>query len=109
MTDELAQLAEREARLEREGGWKGMRSPIIAGAILARGIVADYGIKYPGQKLPVSRMLPLDTRPGTIVNRNGHMVREHADGTTSDMAGRRIVATKRDAEMHSAMTGIRRD
>lgn len=77
--------------------------------VVPAALVKSYGIQYPGQKLPISRVLPLDTRPGNVVNREGHMVREHADGTTCDMMGRRIVATKQDIERAEGATGFKHE
>lgn len=77
--------------------------------VIPAAVVKSYGIQYPGQKLPVSRVLPLDTREGTIVNRNGHKVREHADGTTCDLQGRRVIATKQDIERAEGATEFKHE
>lgn len=76
-----------------------------------RGVVSQGGAVKPqaNEALPISRSLPLDDREGRIVNRNGHTVREHDDGTYSTLAGERIVDSTRARDRHCKLTGYEQD
>lgn len=66
------------------------------------------GVCHINQSLPVSLSMPRDQREGVVVNRYGHKVREHADGTFSTMDGRRIVDTREAQEKHMAQCGYKK-
>lgn len=102
-------MEQREARLDREGGWKPERKPIQAGDNIVPGVVTEYGVLRLRGGLPVSRTLPLDTRPGKVETLYGHKVRVHKDGTVCDLQGRRIIASKSDAQRAESITGFVRD
>ena len=68
-------------------------------------IVRPSGVQYQHQPIPVSRSLPRDPRDGTVVNRYGHRVREHADGTLSTMDGDRICPNREAMERHCNLSG----
>lgn len=59
--------------------------------------------------LPVSFTLPVDDRPGTVVRRGGHLVREHGDGTHSTLNGQRIIDSNKAAREACAQTGYSLD
>jgi hypothetical protein len=63
------------------------------------------GIQHRGQTVPVSMSLPLDQRPGQAVNRYGHRVVEHSDGTLSLPSGVRIAQTNRELDLHAKSCG----
>lgn len=65
----------------------------------------DGAVKHRGQRLPISRGMSLDDREGKIVNRWGHQVREHSDGTHSTLDGQRIIDSKRSRERHKKHSG----
>jgi hypothetical protein len=52
----------------------------------------EGAVQHRGQELPVSQSLPRDTRPGRIVHRYGHTVREHDGGKSyTTLEGDRII------------------
>lgn len=54
---------------------------------------------------PVSMSMPWDKREGEVVNRNGHRVRQHKDGTFSTMEGARIIDSKESRRKHMEQCG----
>ena len=70
----------------------------------------DGSVCHPGQRLPLSRSLPPDCRPGVSVTEHGREVIKHADGTLSLPNGCRIVRNAEDARKHAESCGrVRRD
>lgn len=68
------------------------------------------GVTYKGQRIPVSRSLPLVPKGvGTPVIRGGVRVRDLGDGTYCDMKGRRIVDSAEASKKHSAACGYTKE
>jgi hypothetical protein len=72
---------------------------------LATIVRGDGAVHHPGQELPISYSLPLDMRPGTIVRRGKHLIREHADGTKTTLKGERIIDSRDARERHAGECG----
>lgn len=73
------------------------------------GMVKDGGgVNYAGQRVPLSRSLPLDDRPGVRETAYGREVIRHADGTMSLPGGQRICDTAENTRKHAESCGRRR-
>ena len=84
------------------------RRPLGPGEVPA-GFVKRGGTVAPSANgLPISRSLPIDTRPGEIVTEHGMPVRRHSDGSLSTLQGQPIVRDHRDAANHAARSGFER-
>lgn len=79
----------------------------FAGARKAPGVATEYHTKGP----PVSRSLPRrKAKPGDgarVVERSGHKIVEHRDGTRTNLKGQRIIENRADRRRAEDQTGAR--
>ena len=68
-------------------------------------IAPSAAVNHKGQDLPVSMSLPIDDRPGHVVRRGDHLLREHSDGTYCTLRGDRIIHDKNSRDRHAKLAG----